>query len=257
MKIFNLFFCVYFLTSCSKQINPPTNIFNPFEIKKIGIIQPFVNVEVLGAKNEEKSLVNDYTAEITENSTKAIESFLIGNGLNAERVALISISESEILKKEIEHFFKILSNDGKIFPIDRANDDVQKIVRELKVSNEFIQILKKRNLPYAISTLTFGFTRTLRGQRNRNIAIVANTLFSLPSFFFTFKYIKNSNKFYSTTYFLLVDIEGQKIVMYNAKEKQIDPTLEVPLRSQIFEGLYEYWSRDYKLKYIEKNKQNK
>ena len=139
-----------------------------------------------------------------------------------------------------------MSNNGKVFPINRANDIVQQITREITDSNEFSQILKKYNFPYAISTLTFGFTRTERSKQSRTIALIANRLFSIPLVFFTFKYIKNSYKYDSTTYFLLIDAGKQKIAMYNAKEKEIDLILEIPLRSQILEGLYEYWTREKK-----------
>lgn len=255
--ILNLSLCLFFVTSCSKQSIPTTNDFNPYVIKKIGIIQPFVNVDVISTKKEEKTVLYDWNIEITENTTKAVSSFLVGNGMNAERLDTLSDEENKILQKEIESYFKILSNDGRILPIDRANDVVQPMIREIKVSNEFTQVFKKHKLPYAISTLAYGFTRTKNSNRNRQIALNIARVIGIPAWFFIFPYIKNPQKNSLTVYCFLIDIENQKIIMYNAKEKSIDPAIELESRGLLFEALYEYWTLEKRKAYFQKQKTEK
>lgn len=241
-KLVLYYFICFTLLSCASQ-NPANFPINPYDIVKVGIIPSKNKVELKRAVSEESiQMDDDYTDEIAENSNSTIDLFFKSKVIETSHLSALNSEDAKLVDTELENYFNKLTNSGKKNPNNFDAEGDLAIVKAIRVSDEFANILKKNNLRFAITSYTFGFTRTKKSERNRKIANVGRIALGVGMAVLTgYGLYGKDIPYHSTTYFFLVDAERQKLTMYNIEDSNIDPTDKNALSNQIFSGLGDYW----------------
>jgi hypothetical protein len=237
-------FCFVCFTLCSCASTKPANFpINPYDNKKVGIIPSNNKIEMKRAVSEANVEMNDdFSDEISENSDSTIDLFLRSKSIETYNLSELSSEDAKLVNDEMESYFNKLTDNGKKNPNNFDAEGDLAIVKGIRVSDEFASILRKNNLRFAITTYTFGFTRTKKSERNRKIANVGRVALGVGMAVLTgYGLYGRDIPYHSTTYFFLVDAERQKLAMYNIEDGNIDPTDKNSLSSQIFSGLGDYW----------------
>jgi hypothetical protein len=241
-KLVLYYFICSTLLSCASQ-NPANFPINPYDIVKVGIIPSKNKVELKRAVSEASiQMDDDYTDEIAENSNSTIDLFFKSKVIETSHLSALNYEDAKLVDTELENYFNKLTNSGKKNPNNFDAEGDLAIVKAIRVSDEFANILKKNNLRFAITSYTFGFTRTKKSERNRKIANVGRIALGVGMAVLTgYGLYGKDIPYHSTTYFFLVDAERQKLTMYNIEDSNIDPTDKNALSNQIFSGLGDYW----------------
>jgi hypothetical protein len=239
-----VFYCLICFTifSCATQ-NPANFPINPYDILKVGIVPSKNKVELKRSVSEANlQMDDDFTDEIAENSNSTIDLFFRSKHIETAHLSTLSSDELKLVDTEMEDYFNKLTNNGTKNPNNFDAEGDLAIVKSIKVSDEFAKILKKNNLRFAITSYTFGFTRTKKSERNRKIANVGRIALGVGMAVLTgYGLYGKDIPYHSTTYFFLVDADRQKLTMYNIEDGNIDPTDKNALSNQIFAGLGDYW----------------
>jgi hypothetical protein len=221
-----VFYCLICFTifSCATQ-NPANFPINPYDILKVGIVPSKNKVELKRSVSEANLQMDDDFTDI-----------------ETAHLSTLSSDELKLVDTEMEDYFNKLTNNGTKNPNNFDAEGDLAIVKSIKVSDEFAKILKKNNLRFAITSYTFGFTRTKKSERNRKIANVGRIALGVGMAVLTgYGLYGKDIPYHSTTYFFLVDADRQKLTMYNIEDGNIDPTDKNALSNQIFAGLGDYW----------------
>lgn len=240
--IFYLFIC---FTLCNCVAEKPANFpINPYDIKKVGIIPSNNKVLIKKAVSEQNSQMEDedYTDEIRENANSTIKLFMKSKGIETQDLSTLDSVETKLIDDEMGDYFNKLTNNGKKNPQNFNAEEDLAIVKSIRMSDVFANILKKNNLRFALTSYTFGFARTQKSERNRKIANAGRIVLAVGMAVLTgYGLYGKEIPYHTTTYFFLVDAERQKLTMYNIEDTDTDPTNKNALGNQIFSGLGDYW----------------
>lgn len=240
------FFISLFLFGCATN-KPITSSLNPSEMRKVGILKPSGILKVLASNNTKEILPEDVSLEMQSNVDEAIKSTFLSYKVNFED-ANLSDNETIIIEKEIGSYLTIMENTsiGRFKKITENFNfpKSQSTFKNIKVSEEVLNILKQKNLKYALAVVTIGFTRTKRNEDNRKLANAGKLLLTTAALLTTGIFLLHQGiPYQSTSYFFVIDSERQNLSMYNKKIAEIDPSNKYSIQGQINWGLEDYWVR--------------
>jgi hypothetical protein len=114
----------------------------------------------------------------------------------------------------------------------------------IRVSDDVVNLIKANNHRFALATVTLGFTRSKKNERNRQLANGGKALLGVGLAVLTggFVFVRGI-PYKSVTYFFLIDAEHKNIAMYTKETEEIDPTNSSSINWQINWGLEDYWIR--------------
>jgi hypothetical protein len=234
------------LSSCTSN-KPITSSLNPSEIKKVGILKPSGIVKILATNSSKEIPPEDVSLEMQLNVDEAIKSTFLSYKVNFED-ANLSENETTIIEKEIGSYLTKMenTNSGRFKKITENFNfpKSQNAFKNIKVSQEVTNILKQKNLRFALSVVTIGFTRTKRNDDNRKLANAGKLILTTAAFLTTGIFLLHQGiPYQSTSYFFVIDAERQNLTMYNKKIAEIDPSNKYSIQGQINWGLEDYWVR--------------
>jgi hypothetical protein len=245
MKRFLLYNLVFFaLCSCATQ-RPITSAVNPANIKKVMIVPPINSIKVLYAQSDEIIEDEDYFNEVQKSGSKAIKKFLDNYKIEYDDLSANREEENMLAKEVAEYYTKMDGPErrnamiGDVKFNHQANRDA---CANIIISDNVANLIKANNQRFALATITIGFTRSKKNERNRQYANAGKAALGvgLAVLTGTFLFIRGI-PYKSVTYFFLIDAEQKNIAMYSKKTEEIDPTNESSLQWQINSGLEEYW----------------
>jgi hypothetical protein len=245
MKKSLLFSIIYsLLVSCSSSF-PITSSLNPREVKSIALIPSLSNIMVLGTRNEEEIRGLESNDEVRANSDEAVASFFKTIEIPVEKLNLNDEDRSIIYREVASFCHKLDGKDKSNKDRDSANFNYQlnrDIFSRIQISEEIVDILTENKTRFAIVTVTVGYTRTQKGERNKILQNSGNALIGVGAYGLTGIGVFSMGKIYNTTtYFFLIDAEKQNLSMYSRKYQDNDPLKKDLLQKQIDSGLRDYW----------------
>jgi hypothetical protein len=181
------------------------------------------------------------------NVDEAIKSTFLSYKVNFED-ANLSENETTVIEKEIGNYLTKMenTNNGRFkkitenFNFPKSQNDFKNI----RVSDEVANILKRKNLKFALAVVTIGFTRTKKNEDNRKLANAGKLILTTAAMLTTgILLLHQGIPYQSTSYFFVIDAERQNLSMYNKKIAEIDPSNKYSIQGQINWGLEDYWVR--------------
>ena len=235
---------LYFFCSCATQ-RPITSAVNPSNIKNVMIVPPINSVRVFYAQSDEIAEGEDYFEEVQNSSSKAIKLFFDTHKIEYDDLSANREEESVLAKEIAEYYTKMDGPDRKNAMIGDVNFNYQAnrdACTNIRISDNVANLIKANNQRFALATITLGFTRSKKNERNRQLANAGKVALGVGLAVLTgsFLFIRGI-PYKSVTYFFLIDAEQKNIAMYSKKTAEIDPTNIGMLQQQIFNGLEEYW----------------
>ena len=210
------------------------------EIKSLCIF-PFVSsIKVIKTKNEEISKAEQIKieSEINEDSNENIDELIKIIELPAKNVELDSMSRITYFSEIEKYCFQVWYVHPEL-GIGRSK--MNKIIENIKVSDEMANLIKSQNQRYALCLVNQGVTRTNKSNSNRvfkNIALItAGIAFvGLTGVFW------GESKFGVSTYAFIIDSETKKVSNFYLNSSATDPTNKEDMRKrQIFPLFEDYW----------------
>ncbi len=237
-------FILFYLCSCATQ-KPITSTVNPANIKNVMIVPPINSIKVFYAQSDEIAEGEDYFGEVQNSSIKAIKLFFDTHKIEYDELSA-NKDEENILSQEIaEYYAKMDGPDRKNAMIGdvkynyKANRDA---CAKIRISDNVANLIKANNQRFALATITIGFTRSKKNERNRQLANAGKVILGVGLAVLTGNFLfMRGIPYKSITYIFLIDAEQKNIAMYSKKTAEIDPINIGMLQQQIFNGLEEYW----------------
>jgi hypothetical protein len=250
-RLFYSFVILILVTGCSNSMRQPfTSTANPAYIRKVSMIPSFNSIKVLYANRDEVRDINPYE-EVKDYSDRAVKHFLDMYKVNYDDLSM-NREEEEIVLSEIAKYMVELDlrdPERKIFRGPDFNTSItRKLFTNIKMSDRVAKIITDNNSRFAMTTITYGFTRSEANETNRKVGNVAKYIAGAGFAALTggFGLFFRGVKYQSTTYIILLDAEKKEIAMYNKKVGEIDPVDKASLQEQIIVGMEEYWYKHSK-----------
>jgi hypothetical protein len=229
---------------------PFTSTANPAYIRKVAMIPSFNSIKTLYAKSDEERDINHFE-EVKDYSDRAVKHFLDMYKVKYDTLSMNKEEEDIILTEIAKYMVELDLADPKrkIFRGPDFNTSItRKLFNNIKMSDRVAKIMTDNNSRFAMTTITYGFTRSDANEKNRKVANVGKFIAAAGFAALTggiglyFRGVKYS----STTYIILLDAEKKQIAMYNKKIAEIDPTDKASIQEQIIVGMEEYWYKHSK-----------
>lgn len=248
-KVLLGFTILYILGSCGTY-KPFTSTVKAEEIKKIGILPPANVLKFIDIKENEnpeitlktKQLMYDLTVKTTDKT----ESLLNLAGIGHEQLQL-SEEEVRIFDRELLSYVTTFSKLSKIegssgIPEIGNNKKNRVVFDNIIVSDDVVKIIEKNNSRYALSVVSFGTTRTPKGDATRRLkntvgAVVATGLAAATGFGIWVKELAYVN----TVYVFIFDAKEKRLAFFKSKSDVIDPLNDVLTKTQLYSCFEDYW----------------
>jgi hypothetical protein len=259
MKKLLLFSIIYsLLVSCASP-RPITSKLNPNDVKSLSVFPHLSAVKIFNAKNEaitDPLEISNRCLEINENADGVISSFLDKKKIQHNKLEM-SQDDEEIFVQEIVAYITLMKEKDLDSFLNKTKNYNSKNTRtafaEIIVSDKVIEIIKKNNQRFALTTVTLGFTRTKKNEFNRKFANVGKAALAIGAVILTDGglYVRSIPNL-SNTYLILIDAQEKKLAMYIKKTEEFNPFEKEFLSEQVTFGLENYWIYQaalYKKKY--------
>ena len=209
------------------------------------VIPPINSIKVLYAQSDEVVEDENYFEQVQNSSDKAIKFFFDTNKIQYDDLSA-NREEIAIFAKEIaEYYQKMDGPDRRNAMIGDVNFNYQgnrDACANIKISETVADLIKANNQRFALATITVGFTRSKKNERNRQLANAGKVALGVGLAVLTGNFLfMRGIPYKSITYIFLIDAEQKNIAMYSKKTAEIDPTNVGMLQQQIYNGLEEYW----------------
>jgi hypothetical protein len=259
MKKLPIFFIIYsLLVSCASP-KPITSKLNPNDVKSLALFPHLSAVKIFNAKNEaitDPLEISNRCLEINENADGVISSFLDRKKILHNKLEM-SQDDEEIFVQEIVGYITLMKEKDIDSFLNKTKNYNSKNTRtafvEIIVSDKVIEIIKKNNQRFTLTTVTLGFTRTKKNEFNRKFANVGKAALAIGAVILTDGglYVRSIPNL-SNTYLILIDAQEKKLAMYIKKTEEFNPFEKEFLAEQVTFGLENYWIYQaalYKKKY--------
>jgi hypothetical protein len=241
MRISFLYLSVSILLSSCATNKPITSTSKPSQMKGIAVLPPQSYLKVIAVEKDKNIPIDGSNSKTSEIVQQVINDFAKNHNKDFVSIPFTEL-ELNIFNKEINNYiYKFTNSNAAAFRKNNKNFNFpanQDIFKNIKVSEELVDILKKKELKYLMSVVNVGFSRNYNSQTINTVSTMAG-LTSLATLGFGVFYYEVPYNL--TTFLIIIDADKKGLALFHKKTEDNDPNEIEFLKKQNNQILEDYW----------------